>query len=39
MIFCQSNGNILIINKCDYKNDYIYYTQIYEIMSKCINDC
>jgi len=36
MIHQQLNGIILIINKCDCKNDYIYYSQIYEIMSKCI---
>jgi hypothetical protein len=36
MIFRDSDGTILIINKCDFKNDSIYYTQIYELMSKCI---
>ena len=37
MIFQTECGSLIIINKCDYKNDYIYYKKIYELMKK-IND-
>jgi hypothetical protein len=34
MIFQMEDGTILVINKCDFKNDDLYYKKIYEIMSK-----
>jgi hypothetical protein len=32
MIFQNFDGSILIINKSDCKNDYIYYKKIYDII-------
>ena len=37
MIFRDYNGNIIEINKSDYKNDFLYYTKIMNIKSKIID--
>jgi len=37
MIFQTANGSLIIINKCDYKNDYIYYKKIYDLMNEIKN--
>jgi len=37
MIFRDCYGNIIEINKSDYKNDYLYYTKIMNIKSNIID--
>lgn len=37
MIFQTTNGSLIIINKCDYKNDCIYYKKIYDLMKEIKN--
>jgi hypothetical protein len=37
MIFQTEYGSLIIINKCDYKNDYIYYKKIYDFMKEINN--
>lgn len=32
MIFQNINGTIIIINKYDFKNDNLYYKQIYDMI-------
>jgi len=34
MLFRKMDGTIVEINKCDYKNDNIYYTKIMEALAK-----
>lgn len=34
MCIIQSDGSIIIINMYDCKNEYIYYTKIYNIISQ-----
>lgn len=34
MIFQKMDGSLIIINKCDYKNDYIYYKKIYDLIKE-----
>lgn len=34
MLFRKMDGTIVEINKCDYKNDDIYYTKIMEALAK-----
>jgi hypothetical protein len=34
MIFQNKDGSLIIINRCDYKNDYIYYNTIYELIKQ-----
>ena len=38
MIFQTECGSLIIINKCDYKNDCIYYKKIYELMKDIKNN-
>lgn len=38
MIFQSANGSLIIINKCDYKNDSIYYKKIYDLMKDIQNN-
>jgi hypothetical protein len=37
MIFQNINGSIIIINKYDFKNDNLYYKQIYDMIKNITN--
>jgi hypothetical protein len=37
MIFQNTNGSIIIINKYDFKNDNLYYKQIYDMIKNITN--